>query len=221
MLLMDKMVAFFPRRLLFSQQAAQLFLHGSKKLDVSEDPGVNLYPPQAADLFGQSHGGHPHGNGALFASAMSSQADFLSALGKGPRFKWQDFFWKIRSFIFIYILGNVDFFTKHFGVGAAAGASASAPSASSVSPLRPTPLSAASLGPSAAAPPLSLAAGPMHPSDYSAWLCRPVAGYLPLPSNLLAARLAGEINSPLYVIKKIRFRVFFTIFYLRLAARSH
>jgi hypothetical protein len=78
--------------------------------------------------------------------------------------------------------GNVDFLSKHF---AAASNPASAP-------FRPTPLAA--LPP---VPPLqsaaAAAAAAASAADYASWLCRPMAGYLPLnPSNLLAARLAGK-----------------------------
>ena len=70
--------------------------------------------------------------------------------------------------------------SKHFGASSNPGNA----------PFRPTPLAAM---PGHGAPPIP----PMHSAaaDYASWLCRPMAGYLPLnPSNLLAARLAGKYN---------------------------
>ena len=83
--------------------------------------------------------------------------------------------------------GNVDILSKHF----------SAAASSTTVPFRPTPLAA--LPPVPPPAPSSLhaasaaaAAAAANAVDYASWLCRPMAGYLPInPSNLLAARLAG------------------------------
>jgi hypothetical protein len=54
--------------------------------------------------------------------------------------------------------------------------------------LPPAPPAPSSLHAASAA-----AAAAASAADYASWLCRPMAGYLPInPSNLLAARLAGK-----------------------------
>ena len=92
------------------------------------------------------------------------------------------FYWKalnefaLKSFFNIKILGNVDLISKHFSA------------TTSTTPFRPTPLVASPVPPAPASLHAAAAA-----ADYASWLCRPMAGYLPInPSNLLAARLAGK-----------------------------
>ena len=92
------------------------------------------------------------------------------------------FYWKalnelaLKSFFNLKILGNVDLISKHFSA------------TTSTTPFRRTPLVASPVPPAPASLHAAAAA-----ADYASWLCRPMAGYLPInPSNLLAARLAGK-----------------------------
>ena len=74
---------------------------------------------------------------------------------------------------------------------AAAAAVAAAAAAAAAAGMPPPPPHA----PPPPPPPHLAAAAAAAAADYASWLCRPIPGlpgYLPLPSNLLAARLGGE-----------------------------